>query len=290
MAQLTDARRARYRQELEASDNTSFIKIPLFKLPEGSTRIRVLPGIEPGSLDKDFYCKSIVHYFVSPSNPKIPVISPRSKNPNAKCPLNDKVRELKNSSSPADNAEAMKMLGRTRYYIGVVPREGEDQGKIMVFPAPKAIFSKILSLMEDPEYGDVTSATEGRDLKFLRTGKGKETRYDVMASPKVTPITHDPEELAQILENQPEIWRYREAPEYDEIVKFMEGDITQFTTGGFASKKAVDPRINSALTEEEVDSSDDFVPVKETAPKVTTEKVTKKFSNIDKIKKELADD
>jgi hypothetical protein len=289
MAQLTDARRARYRQELEASDNTSFIKIPLFKLQEGSTRVRVLPGIEPGSLDKDFYCKSIVHYGVSPSNPKIPVISPRSKNPNAKCPLNDKVRELKDSSSPADNAEAVKLRGLTRYYISVIPREGEDQGKIMVYPAPKAIFTKILALMDDPEYGDVTSATEGRDLKFLRTGKGKDTRYDVMASPKVTPITHDPEELAQILEGQPEIWRYREAPSYDEIVKFMDGEITQFTTGGFASKKATDPHINAALTEEEVEASDDFLPVKEVAPKVA-EKATKKFSNLDKIKKELADD
>jgi len=284
MAQLTDARRARYRQELESSESTSFIKIPLFKLPEGSTRIRVLPGIEPGSVDKDFFCKSIVHYFVSPTNPKIPVISPKSKNPNAKCPLYNKVQELKSSSSPADNAEATKLRGQTRYYLGVIPREGEDAGKIMVYPAPKAIFTKILTLMEDPEYGDVTSPTEGRELKFIRTGKGKETRYDVMASPKVTPITHDEEELAQILENQPELWRYREAPEYDEIVKFMNGEITQFTTGGFAVKRA--STVAATPTEEESEEEDEFAaPAPAPAPKTI-----KKFSNIDKIKKELAED
>lgn len=282
MAQLTDARRARYRQELEASENTTFIKMPLFKLPEGQTKIRVLPGIEPGSVDKDFFCKSIVHYFVSPSNPKIPVISPKSKNPAAKCPLFNKVQELKGSSSPADNAEAMKLRGQVRYYLGIIPREGDDAGKVMVYPAPKAIFTKILTLMEDPEYGDVTSPTEGRELKFIRTGKGKDTRYDVMASPKVTPITHDEEELEQILEAQPELWRYREAPEYDEIVKFMNGEITQFTTGGFSARKAAPAEEKVEEPKEEVEEKDEFV-----APPVKT---SKKFSNIDKIRKELTED
>ena len=282
MAQLTDARRARYRQELESSESSTFIKMQLFKLPEGSTRIRVLPGIDPGSVDKDFFCKSIVHYNISPNNPKIPVISPKSKNPNARCPMYNKVQELKSSTSPADNAEATKLRGQTRYYLGVIPREGEDAGKIMVYPAPKAIFTKILTLMEDPEYGDVTSPTEGRELKFIRTGKGKDTRYDVMASPKVTPITHDEEELAQILENQPELWRYREAPDYDEIVKFMDGEITQFTTGGFAAKKL---SVSSGAQEKEEEEEDeDFV-----APPPVP-KVAKKFSNIDKIKKELTED
>ena len=283
MAQLTDARRARYRQELESSESSTFIKMQLFKLPEGSTRIRVLPGIDPGSVDKDFFCKSIVHYNISPNNPKIPVISPKSKNPNARCPMYNKVQELKSSTSPADNAEATKLRGQTRYYLGVIPREGEDAGKIMVYPAPKAIFTKILTLMEDPEYGDVTSPTEGRELKFIRTGKGKDTRYDVMASPKVTPITHDEEELAQILENQPELWRYRDAPDYDEIVKFMDGEITQFTTGGFAVKKV--SSVAAASEEKEEDEEEDFVTL---AP--APQKTVKKFSNIDKIKKELTED
>lgn len=283
MAQLTDARRARYRQELESSESSTFIKMQLFKLPEGSTRIRVLPGIDPGSVDKDFFCKSIVHYNISPNNPKIPVISPKSKNPNARCPMYNKVQELKSSTSPADNAEATKLRGQTRYYLGVIPREGEDAGKIMVYPAPKAIFTKILTLMEDPEYGDVTSPTEGRELKFIRTGKGKDTRYDVMASPKVTPITHDEEELTQILENQPELWRYREAPDYDEIVKFMDGEITQFTTGGFSVKKV--SSVAAASEEKEEDEEEDFV-----TPAPAPQKTVKKFSNIDKIKKELTED
>lgn len=287
MAQLSDARRTRYRQELESSETSSFIKIPLFKLPEGSTRVRVLPGIDPGSVDKDFYCKSIVHYNVSPSNPKIPVISPRSKNPNAFCPLNEKIKELKNSSSPADNAEAMKLRGLTRYYLGVIPREGEDAGKIMVYPAPKAIFTKILTLMEDPEYGDITSPTEGRDLKFIRTGKGKDTRYDITASPRTTAITSDPEELAQILENQPELWRYREAPSAEEITQFMDGEITSFTTGGFASKKAgATPLVDKALVED-----DEPAPKKaEEKEEFVAPKKSKKFSNIDKIRQELEED
>ena len=308
MANLTEARRARYRQELENAETSLSTKIPFLKLKSGVTRVRVLPGIDPASADKDFYCKASAHYFVSPHNPKLPVTCPKSKNPKAICPVCTKMDQLKNSSNKADNAEAEKLRARPRYYLGVIPREGEDAGKVMIYPAPKQIFTKILALMEDPDFSDVTSVEEGHDLKFSRTGEGKETRYDVTPTPKKTVLTHDPEELDQILKGQPELWRFREAASADEIEQFMEGDLLRFTTGGFASKAKGDIKQGDTLETKSrnpkaVDEDEDDVEVP--APVVKKAKATvivdddedvpvlkkkSKFANIEQLKKDLEDD
>ena len=63
----------------------------------------------------------------------------------------------------------------------------------------------------------------------------------------------------------------------------MDGEITQFTTGGFAVKKV--SSVAAASEEKEEDEEEDFV-----TPAPAPQKTVKKFSNIDKIKKELTED
>lgn len=304
MAQVSDARRARYRQEVLDSASSKFTtqKMLYFKLPTGTTRIRVLPGIDPASADKDFYCRGIAHYNVNPNSPKVPVICPKSKNPKAFCPVCEQQQTLRKSSNKADNIAADRIRGQARYYLGIVPREGEDAGKVMVYSAPKVVYLKILSYIEDNEYGDITHPTEGYDIKITRTGMGKETRYDINASPKSNAVSEDPEEVKQMLEGQPELWRFREAPSSDEIEKFMAGEISRFTTGGFATKTIDLP--DSPLPSEEAEEPVPFEnPVDKTqTPKVdsgkddveeTKENIlpivkkAKRFANLDKIKEEL---
>ena len=241
MANISAERAARYRQEIESS-NQSFVKIPFFKLPNGSTKVRVLPAIDPKNPEKDFYCKATTHYSVSPNLPKVPVTCPKSKNAKAQCPVCEKVEELKASPSKSDNAEASRMVGRTRYYINVVPREGDSQGKVMVYPAPKQIHIKLLQLLGDTEYPDITDPIEGLDIKFLRTGEGKETKYDAVPSPKSTPLSHDEDTLVELLDNRFDLSKFRDAPSKEEIEAFMEGTIQRFTTGGFGNpEKKADP-------------------------------------------------
>lgn len=290
MATLNDERRARYRHELETAETPlrGQNKMAFFKLAAGTTKVRILPGIDPSSPDKDFYCKAGTHYWVNPSNPKIPVPCSKTKNPKATCVICDKVAELKSSSNKADNLEAEKLRVRVRYYVGVVPREGEDAGKVMVYPAPKAIYTKILSLMEDPEYGDITNSTEGFDLNMTRTGSGMETKYDGYPVRNPSPISQDLEELANILSRQPELWRFREAPVQEEVTKFMEGSLDRFTTGGFAVKTAAPVEVTHEMKVE--DGLDpDAEPEVEAEPVVSEPaKKTKKFSNIDSVREALS--
>jgi hypothetical protein len=307
MAQVSDARRARYRQEVLDNATSKFNttqKMAYYKLVPGTWRLRILPGLDPASADKDFFCKGIAHYFVSPTNPKIPVICPKSKNPKAFCPVCEQVQTLSKSANKADNLTADKLRGKARYYMGVFVREGEDAGKVMVYSAPKVVYMKVLTYLEDTEYGDITHPTEGYDLKISRTGTGKDTRYDVTASPKVSPISDDPAEIEQVLANQPELWRFREAPSSDEIEKFMAGEISRFTTGGFATKSTEFPdteekdpvpfeptsvedlaEVSPMLAEAKQDAEEDKERAEANVPPIV--KKAKRFANLDKIKEEL---
>lgn len=299
MALISEERRARYRHELEASETPmrNQNKIAYLKLTAGNTKVRILPGLDPSSPDKDFYCKAGTHYWANPNNPKLPVPCNKTKNPRAQCVICDKVNELKNSLNKADNAEAEKLRARVRYYMGVIPREGEDAGKIMVYPAPKMIYTKLLSLMEDPEWGDITNPEDGLDITLIRTGTGKETKYDAVPARVNSAISENPKEVADALAAQPELWRFREAPVQEEVVKFMAGSLDRFTTGGFAIKvdAPVDPNnvttevtstVEAKATNTGMGLAPDLgaepAPEKEEAPAPK-----KKFSNLDKVRAEL---
>jgi len=299
MAQLTDERRARYRHELESSETPmrGQNKIAYLKLSAGKTKVRVLPGLDPSSPDKDFYCKAGTHYWANPNNPKLPVPCAKTKNPRSTCVICTRVDELKNSSNKADNAEAEKLRVRVRYYMGLILREGEDAGKVMVYAAPKAIYTKILSYMEDPEYGDVTSPTEGYDITLHRSGTGKETKYEAVASRISTPISENAEEIAAVLEAQPELWRFREAPIQEEVKKFMAGELDRFTTGGFAIKTVGIQDINTGETTKMVvpssvgmglDPDLAVEPETEEVEEPAPSQKTRKFSNLDKVRAELS--
>jgi hypothetical protein len=308
MATVSDARRARYRQEVldnAVNSGKTTTKMAYYKLLPGTFRLRVLPGLDPASADKDFYCKGMAHYFVNPNNPKIPVTCPRSKNPATYCPVCDEEQKLRKSANKADNLTAEKIRGKTRYYLGVLVREGEDRGKVMVYSAPKAVYMKLLTYLEDAEYGDITHPIEGYDIKITRTGTGKDTRYDLITAPKPEPISEDPAEVEQILTSQPELWRFREAPSVDEIKKFMNGEITRFTTGGFAVKadtgfsfpdeaEAVPdsdgvPTVSLGETHDSNEPSgpDSSAADGEADVPPIVKAAKKKFSNLDKIKEEL---
>ena len=236
MALMDRSRLNRY--DAQAGSNTTFIKVPFFKIGQGTTRLRVLPGQEPGSVDKDFFVLVYLHYKVSPTKPTVPVVCAKTKDPRLACPICDYIKKLKESGDPADLQLADDMGQRMKYAMGVIPLEGEDTGKPMVFMAPKKIWSKIIALGGDPDYGDVTHPYEGFDLKIVKTGTGKKgTDYDCLPVRNPSPIASDPAEVEEILSQQFDLWRFKVVPSAEEVIAFLNGEIDRFTTDGFTVKK-----------------------------------------------------
>jgi len=317
MAMMDDSRRARY--EKESGANTTFVRIPFFKVGQGTTKIRVMPGQEPGSVDKDFFVLVYMHYKVSPTKPTVPVVCAKTKDPRNRCIICDYVKTLRDSEDATDRQLAEDMGQRMKYAMGVVPLEGEDKGKQMVFMAPKVIWSKIIALGGDSEYGDVTNPYEGFDLRIKKEGSGKKgTNYDCTPVRNPSPIAETPEEIEKMLSEQFDLWRFKVIPSADEITGFMNGDIDRFTTDGFtihgeSAPKAVKPVVEeeeeeaeeapiartpaklvgpavlatAAPVEEEDEEEEEPTPVRRPAPPVTPTG-TKAKSNLDSIRSKLS--
>lgn len=159
-----------------------------WKPKPGRNVIRILPP-KPGS--EDFYSEARVRYNVGP-NKKMVVVP---INDNEPCPIKDFVDALFKTGDKDDEKLAKRMRATTRYYFNIIDRsleEGDEgYGEVMVFGCGASIFTDVLGLIVDPDYGDITDPENGYDIIITRTGTGLDTEYKVNARPKQTPIGFD---------------------------------------------------------------------------------------------------
>lgn len=259
MAQVDPKRLARYKAEMEAqearkAERKTFTKVDFFQPPRNvPVLIRILPGQDPGSLDKDYNVEIWQHFGVSPSA-KFPVTCPRTLDADAECPICSKVRQLYSTKNPQDKIAADKMKGKPRFLMGVVPLQGfadDVLGKILVWPAPSKIRDRIQALFNNPDYGDITHPTEGYDCWLTVSGTDMtNTQYNLDPVKNPTPLSDDPAEIELVLAAQPALYKYRFAASTDQLRKFMLGEINTIT-------QHVDP--NEAAAEADAPDEDESV-------------------------------
>ena len=107
-----------------------------------------------------------------------------------------------------------------RTFAPVVVRGRESEG-VKFWGFGKTVYQELLSVIADPDYGDITDATTGRDIGIERQTPaeagnqyGKTT---VRVKPNQTPITEDATLLESIFENQSDITELYKEPTYDEL-------------------------------------------------------------------------
>jgi len=238
MAQVDPKRLARYKAEMEAqearkAERKTFTKVDFFQPPRNvPVLIRILPGQDPGSIDKDYYVEIWQHFNVSPSA-KFPVTCPRTLDADAECPICSKVRQLYSTKNPQDKIAADKMKGKPRFLMGVVPLQGfadDVLNKILVWPAPSKIHDRIQALFNNPDYGDITHPTEGYDCWLTVSGSDMtNTTYNLDPVKNPTPLSDDPAEIELVLAAQPALYKYRFAASNEQLRKFMLGETNTIT-------------------------------------------------------------
>lgn len=260
---LSAERLDRYRkeQEVEATRKSGgdFIKYPYFNPPQNKpVSVRVLPGLDPSDVDGDFFVKVLQHYNVNPAV-KIPVVCPRNMGEDHECPICARVGALYSTKNQQDITQAGYIKVRSRFFMGVIPLEGENAGQICIWAAPKVIKDNIINLFQVAAYGDVTDPRTGRDLIVTKTGEKLDTSYQILPVPTTSAITDDDAELAVILQNQPPLYLLKKAAPADQIRLFMSGEISSLVQGFGTARK-------SSLKEEEDEEAAAFTNVAQTAP------------------------
>lgn len=139
-------------------------------IKEGVTRIRIKSPGEDQELGIEiiqFYLGKELGGIISPATFDEP------------CPFMEKHKELKESKDEEDNELAKKIIPRRRFVIGGVGYKDEKGKEIdpdrinQGWLVTRSIYEDIIDLyLDEDEWGDMTDATDGYDIKISRTGSG----------------------------------------------------------------------------------------------------------------------
>lgn len=121
-------------------------------------------------------------------------------------PVQDLIDNLLQEKGNKENWEvARKLFPKMRGFAGIIVRGEESEG-VRTWSFSKTIYSKLLSTLVDPEWGDITDPKAGHDIKITFTQQGGKEFVDTSIdfSPKPSPLSKDPKQMQEWLDSVPD--------------------------------------------------------------------------------------
>ena len=173
-------------------NNSSFIKF--FKIPSGKTRVRILPAAASDDKD-DWFIPVGQHYNVD----KYAVLCPSETNwAGDDCVICQAVSGLR---AKGDTDKANEISMRRSFYVRAIVRNNSEATGVQFLRLPSTLFEAIGEIMEEEDYGDVLSPTEGRDIVIKKEGQGFDTKYTAMAKVATSPLAKSKGEIKEIIDS-----------------------------------------------------------------------------------------
>jgi len=159
-------------------------------------------------------------------------------------PVEEFANKLKSTGNKDEWIQGKRLEPKMRTFVPVVVRGREDEG-VKFWGFGKTVYQELLSVIADPDYGDITDPTTGRDIGIERQTPaeagnqyGKTT---VRVKPNQTPITENATLLESIFDNQSDLTELYTEPTYDDLKEALSNflnpsdDTTETTSGVTAS-------------------------------------------------------
>jgi len=140
-----------------------------------------------------------------------------------KDPVQELITKLREEGTKESYEMAKKLYPNMRTYAAVVVRGQEAEG-VKIWSFGKTVYQKLLGLMLDEDYGDITDPLTGRDIKVVCTkppGK-KYAMTDVMPRGKSTKLSTNSKTSEEWLSNIPKVEDLYTLKSYDEISGALE--------------------------------------------------------------------
>jgi len=169
-------------------------------------------------------------------------------------PVEEFANKLKSTGNKDEWIQGKRLEPKMRTYVPVVVRGKENEG-VKFWGFGKTVYQELLSVIADPDYGDITDPMIGRDIGIERQTPaeagnqyGKTT---VRVKPNQTPITEDKVMLESIFENQTELTELYNEPTYDELKETLSNFLNpseEETTTSENVSAATTPTANTGTT------------------------------------------
>ena len=219
-------------------------KQTLWKPEAGKTRVRIVPYVHR---KENPFLELYFHYDIA----KKSMLSPISMG-NAD-PIVEFAEKLKKTGDKDEWLMGRKIEPKMRTYVPVIIRGKESEG-VKFWGFGKQIYTEILSIISDPDYGDITDLMNGRDIDVEFTpadAPGAFPKTAIRVKPNTQPATDD-KSIAEKIMNQPQITDIFPEPSYEELEKALaewmnpenaDSDVTEESTAAApaAATKASTP-------------------------------------------------
>jgi len=174
--------------------------------------------------------------------------------------------------------EAKKFSPQIRTFVPVIDRKSPDQG-VRFWAFGKTVYQELLSVMADPDFGDITDQQTGRDIKVLFTPQEKSdtgfAKTAVRVSPKQTALTTDASQLKLWLTEQPDLMALYKKLSYDELKDVLD----RFVNGGKTDSPTV-RKVTQVTEEGWGDDVEEVTPTKARSIKKAAADVEEEFANL----------
>jgi len=205
------------RGRLNKLQNTQRKTDALWKPTPGKHQVRIVPyKFNPDNPFIELY----FHYNINNKT----YLSPQSfGRPD---PIVEFADKLKRMGDKEDWKAAKAMEPKLRTFVPVIVRGEEGEG-VRFWGFGKTVYQEILGYIADPDYGDITDPTSGRDLTIeYKSAEEAGTTYPtttIRVKPSETALSEDSAKATSFLEGQTEITDLYSELSYDELKGVLEG-------------------------------------------------------------------
>ena len=202
------------KNKLNQLQKTDEKKSYLWKPESGKTRVRIVPYVHR---KENPFLELYFHYDIA----KRSMLSPISFG-NAD-PIVEFADKLKKTGDKDEWIMGRKIEPKMRTYVPVIVRGKESEG-VKFWGFGKTIYTELLSIISDPDYGDITDLMNGRDIDVEFTpaeGPGTFPKTAIRVKPNTQPATDD-KAIAEKIMQQPAITDIFPEPTYDELEKALQ--------------------------------------------------------------------
>ena len=220
-----------------------------WKPQPGKSQIRIVPYKH----DKNNpFSELFFHYSLVPNKT---VLSPLSYG--RPDPVQQFADKLKSTGNKDEWIQGKRIEPKMRTFVPVVVRGEENEG-VKFWGFGKTVYQELLGIIADPDYGDISDATTGRDIVVERQTPaeagnqyGKTT---IRVKPNVTALSDDSNSLAKLLDEQPDIKELYNEPTFDELKEHL----SNFLNPSDSTEETTEKEPEMVTTEASSNVEDDF--------------------------------
>ncbi len=139
-------------------------------------------------------------------------------------PIEEFADKLKTGGNKEDYRLGKKLEAKMRTFTPVVVRGEESEG-VKFWGFGKMVYQELLSIIADPDYGDITDPVNGRDVSVeFKTAEETGASFPkttIRVKPNQTPLTDDSSLLENLLDKQMDIREIYQEKTYDELTEIL---------------------------------------------------------------------